>query len=782
MANRLDRIGQRMGDYRLLRWLGGGGFGDVYLAEQVRNHSQVAIKLLHIRLGRCEELKAFLNEARTIRLKHAHIIPLLDFGISRGGIPFLAMEYIAQGTLRDRHPQGSQVPLSLVVSYAQQIGSALGYAHEQRLIHCDVKPENMLLRDDGTVLLSDFGLAVVAHSSPSLDPSQGMVGTISYMAPEQLQKQARVASDQYSLGVVVYEWITGHPPFEGIATEVAIQHVMAPPPSLVAQVPGLAREVEGVVLKALAKDPKERFVSVLDFTTALRRAVRGALVVPEVHEMFSENAHNLTCTFDTGESATSSLVIPGNHSKPIVSPDMRDLLVSSQRVCPAAGPRAPAASPRVDWGDALKVPIFYGREEEQALLTQWVVQERCRVVSVLGMGGIGKSALVITITLQLIKHFEVVIVRSLRNLPSCEALLDDCLQVLSAQSNSTVPATLEQRINLLLSLLRQYRVLLVLDNLEGLLEPGDVRGQFRPAFEGYRQLLCQVAEASHQSCLLFTSRERPAELRPQGKRYSSVRSLRLAGLGVAACKQLLEEKRVVGTEEEQARLISVYAGNPLDLKVVAETIVDLFSGEIGPFLASGTVIFSSITDLLDEQFARLSPLEKSVLYWLAIVQEPVTFDELHELLVIPLSRLQLLEAVGASYRRSLIERGNRPGSFLLQSVVLEYVTGILIAEASDEVQQHRLDKLIQYGLFQVHAKEDVRQTKERLLISRLLTELENAYRGWDKLEVQLLSLLDQLRGKFDSAQGYGPANLIALLRQRGHQGHLNLSQLCIRGA
>src|SRR5437773_4715348 len=131
MANRLDRVGQRIGDCRLLRWLGGGGFGDVYLAEQVRNHSQVAIKLLQIRFGRSEELKAFINEARTIRLKHAHIIPLLDFGISREGIPFLVMEYVAQGTLRDRHPTGSRVALSLVVSYAQQVGSALGYAHEQ---------------------------------------------------------------------------------------------------------------------------------------------------------------------------------------------------------------------------------------------------------------------------------------------------------------------------------------------------------------------------------------------------------------------------------------------------------------------------------------------------------------------------------------------------------------------------------------------------------------------------------------------------------------------------
>ena len=820
MANHLDRIGQQVGEYRLLRWLGGGGFGDVYLAEHVRDHSQVAIKLLHIQLSHNEDLKAFINEARTIRLKHAHIVPLLDFAISREDIPFLVMEYVAQGTLRDHHPKGSRVPLPLVVNYAQQVASALQYAHEQRLIHRDVKPENMLLRADGTVLLSDFGLVAVTHSLPSLNLHQRMGGTVPYMAPEQTQGKARAASDQYSLGVVVYEWIAGRRPFEGTATEIAMQHVLRPPPSLVAQVPTLSSAVEAVVLKALAKDPKDRFVTVQDFTAALELAVQEA---SDISSSFI--LQPLALPFMSDEHNTS----PIGDNELVFSPSTSLLPASSS--CPN-----PVPGPRVDWGGILTVPIFYGREEEQTLLAQWAVQERCRVISVLGMGGIGKSALVMSITHQLtvgtrqaqgtipttaVCPFEVVIFRSLHNAPSCEALLADCLQVFSPQAHEdgasptpTRPTTLEQRINLLLEYMHKVRVLLVLDNLECLLEPGDVKGHFGPGFEGYEQLLRRVAETGHQGCLLLTSREKPASLRPLTSRYPSVRSLRLTGLDVAACKQILEEKKVVGTEPEKEQLIETYVGNPLALKMVTETIVDLFGGEIGPFLAEGTVLFSGISDLLDEQFARLSPLEQTVLCWLTIMREPVTLDDLQALLVIPQSRVQLLEAVDAGYRRCLIERGKLPGSFTLQTIVLEYVTQLLITEASREIQQRRLDKLIQYGLEQAGIGEYIRQMQERLLIAPLLTELRGAYprRAYaarqaqdtgsgprtrstqstgsaqgtiptTPVEEQLLSLLGELRELPYEAQGYGPANLIALLRvQRGHLSGLDLPRLCLRRA
>jgi serine/threonine protein kinase len=272
MAENVEHLGQKFGDYRLLRWLGGGGCGDVYLGEHVHDQTLAAVKLLHARLTGSEELKAFINEARTIRLKHPNIVSLLDFGIGANDIPFLVMEYAPHGTLRTLHPKGSRLPLSTIMNYVIPIASALQYAHDLHLVHRDVKPENMLVGANGEILLSDFGIATVDYSSHTTSEQESMGGTIAYMAPEQFSGKPRAASDQYALAVVVYEWLCGNRPFQGMTAEVALQHSFATPPSLCEQVPGLAREVEQVVLTALAKDPRQRFASVQEFASALGEA------------------------------------------------------------------------------------------------------------------------------------------------------------------------------------------------------------------------------------------------------------------------------------------------------------------------------------------------------------------------------------------------------------------------------------------------------------------------------------------------------------------------------
>src|SRR5712692_9248272 len=223
-----DRVGQQLGNYRLVALLGQGGFAEVYLGQHLRLTLQAAIKVLHTLLVR-SEAEHFSQEAETIaKLTHPSIVRVFDFDVQEGA-PFLVMDYAPNGSLRQRYPKGSVVPLPQILSSVKQVAAALQYAHDQKFIHRDVKPENMLLGRHEEMLLSDFGLAALAHSSASLS-TQEAIGTLPYMAPEQIEGHPRPASDQYALGIVVYEWLCGERPFEGSMSVVMVQHLSMPPP------------------------------------------------------------------------------------------------------------------------------------------------------------------------------------------------------------------------------------------------------------------------------------------------------------------------------------------------------------------------------------------------------------------------------------------------------------------------------------------------------------------------------------------------------------------------
>ena len=265
-----DRVGQQLGNYRLLKLIGRGSFAEVYLGEHQHLNTQAAIKVLNTHFT-SEDKDRFYAEARTIaRLTHPHIVRILDFDVD-DGFPFLIMEYAPNGTLRQRHPKGTRVPLEIIVTYIKQVASALQYIHTQKLIHRDVKPESMLLGNSDEVLLSEFGTAIIAQSTRSAQARQPqeVAESVIYMAPEQLMGKPRPASDQYALAVVTYEWLSGNPPFSGSVQQIASQHLSTPPSSLRAEMPWISSNVESIVLKALAKDPQQRFASVQDFANAL---------------------------------------------------------------------------------------------------------------------------------------------------------------------------------------------------------------------------------------------------------------------------------------------------------------------------------------------------------------------------------------------------------------------------------------------------------------------------------------------------------------------------------
>jgi len=256
--------------YRLLNLIGQGAFSYVYLAEHIFLKTRVAVKIMHVRLPDMDQGN-FLKEAEIVgQLVHPHIVPAYDCGVE-GEIFYLAMAYAANGSMRKRYPRGSRLAPFEVVHYVRQAADALHYAHSQNIIHRDIKPENMLLGPEGQLWLTDFGVSLELPSSHSLT-LQEIAGTLSYMAPEQAQGKPRFASDQYSLAAVAYEWLCGRCPFEGSYGEVITQLIFSPAPPLRAINPTISPAVEKVVLKALAKDPHERFATVQEFAQALEDA------------------------------------------------------------------------------------------------------------------------------------------------------------------------------------------------------------------------------------------------------------------------------------------------------------------------------------------------------------------------------------------------------------------------------------------------------------------------------------------------------------------------------
>ena len=442
----------------------------------------------------------------------------------------------------------------------------------------------------------------------------------------------------------------------------------------------------------------------------------------------------------------------------------------------------PAATPRIDWVGALEVSRFTGREGELAELSHWIAQEQCRLVAILGMGGIGKSALISLLGQHLAPQFDAVLWRSLRDAPPCEELVGDCLTFFSDTPPTAFPPLLEQRINQLIRRLHERRCLLVLDNLETLLEEGDPEGNYRASYQGYGRLLERLGESAHRSCVVLTSREKPREIEALEGLGGPVRSLRLGGLSQEAARSLLSDKDLRGASSAWGELIASYAGNPLALKIVGQAIVDLFAGEIVPFLHSGELIFNGIRVVLRQQVARLTPLEQTLLTWLAVVREWTSLESLLSLLAPRSTRARVLDALEVLWRRSLIERG-KGASFTLQSVVMEYVTEALLEQLSKEIVTLALDHLRRYALEQAQAKDYVRQTQVRVLVRPLLERLRAEFGSDSRVEEQLLALLRHLRTEDDNGQGYGPANVISLLKAlRGDLRGLDLSRLAIRGA
>ena len=437
---------------------------------------------------------------------------------------------------------------------------------------------------------------------------------------------------------------------------------------------------------------------------------------------------------------------------------------------------------RRDWADAPDVGAFYGRERELGQIEGWLTDDRCRLIVVLGMGGMGKTTLAARLVHRCAEQFTFVIWRSLLNAPTLSDLLDSWLRVLSDQQLAQIPVALDAQLGLLFDYLRRSRCLLVLDNAESIMQGGERAGYYRPGYENYGQLLLRIGQSSHQSCLLVTSREQPRELARLETETPLVRALPLAGLDSGVGGALLTARGLIGPGASTAALVARYSGNPLALKLVAETIQDFFAGDIDAFLGDEVLIFDDIRDLLDQQFARLAALERDILLWLAIEREPMIEAQLWQAVAHTSPKRSFLEALRSLQRRSLLEDyGQEHGVsvFGLQNVVTEYLTDYLHTQVCEEFETALPNLLHSHALIIAHAKEYVRQSQERIILQPISERLLAAH-GLVQLEAQCRQLLVALRRERPRQPSYLAGNLLNLLLHVGIglRGY-NFSNLCV---
>jgi WD40 repeat protein/transcriptional regulator with XRE-family HTH domain len=435
-------------------------------------------------------------------------------------------------------------------------------------------------------------------------------------------------------------------------------------------------------------------------------------------------------------------------------------------------------SAHISWGEANLSAPFFGRDDELVTLGRWLRAEKSQLVVLLGMGGIGKTALSIELVRREAASYEIVIWRSLYNAPAPDELLPDLIRRCARQPDLPVPPKIEAQVRLLTELLQKTRCLLVLDNFEAVM----AERNYLDGYEPYGWLLRRIGESTTQSCLLLTSRAKPPEFDRAEANNPAVRTLALGGLSEPAARQVLATRDLTPDEGLAGQLVQKYSGNPLALKLVAGTVSQLFGGDLRHFLTSGDLIFGDIRDLLDSQFEPMSQSEQTILYWLAISREPATLDELVADAQFGTPRRDLLEALdNLLRRRSWVERyaGNDAPSFGLQPVVLEYLTGRLVEQITTEISRNVPALLNSHALLKSAAKEYVRQSQIRQILRPVLERLSGRW-GNPALEEKLYALVARLQKDAPLQPGFAAGNIINLLATLGSdlRGR-DFSDLCI---
>jgi hypothetical protein len=325
---------------------------------------------------------------------------------------------------------------------------------------------------------------------------------------------------------------------------------------------------------------------------------------------------------------------------------------------------------RKDWGGVTEADFFCGRTEELAEIKRWIIGDKCRLITVFGMAGMGKTALAVELAQGIEGDFDYLIYRSLKQVSPLTELLGDWLEILTNSPRRELPDSIDIRLARLIDRMTYHRCLLLLDDGEEILQSDNLSGRYREEFQDYEKLLRRMGEAPHKSCLVLMSREKPKDIDFLEKRQNTVKSLFLGGLDELSAREMVNKEGGQGTEREIRDFIELYRGNPFFLKLALARIVDIFGGNIAEFLQAGTINFSDIKEMIEVQWQRLSEIEREILEVLAREEEAISVSELRSRFDKP----GLTDAVDSLRKRSFIESGD--SGFILPNLIKSYVRGL----------------------------------------------------------------------------------------------------------
>ena len=430
----------------------------------------------------------------------------------------------------------------------------------------------------------------------------------------------------------------------------------------------------------------------------------------------------------------------------------RSITISSHELAPPC-----VHHPHYDWGEAPDIEHFVGRSAELNQLTTWINDNHCRVLAILGLGGMGKTTLIIELARRLKPTVAVIIWRSLTRPLSANEYLLECLHRLEPNPVAPYPPDFQQRLNCFLAYLTRYRCLLILDNFESVLRSDYPAGQYHQEYQAYAELLTALSQRRHQSCIIITSREKPVGF--NHLQSDTTRTLSLTGFAEQDTQIFLQSYHLHGNPASWQRLTMQYIGNPLTLKLVAQSIQTLFAGDIAAFLSHQQLLVGDIRTVLNQHLNRLSEHEQEIMYWLSIERQPVTIATLKANLVRSPWQHVLLETLESLVRRSLIEQHS--SGFWLHGVILEYLNEWFIDQIVQEIRHQQPHLLMRHAFLKADAITIIREQQRQAIIQPIIHHLL-LIDGREQTIRLLQALLTSFNARPMPEMGYAPGNILNL--------------------